>query len=246
MKKRLLALVIAVLMLVGNAVPCLAAEAAINPAAAAINPAPVDPAAATAGGYVLAGSCTTSLKGSSKNRITNVTVAASRLNGLVIQPGQAVSISTAILPRTAENGYKMAGVYSGGKTVLGYGGGICQVSSTLYNAAMNAGLSVAQRFPHSMPVSYLPLGQDAAISWGSKDLIITNPYDTPVMLSAAVDGKTISTAVFVSNASLAGRSYRFYAIKTGGLSATSYRDCYLNGQLVGTEVVANSKYAPHG
>lgn len=246
MKKRLLALVIAVLMLVGNAVPCLAAEAAIDPAAAAINPAPVDPAAAaTAGGYVLAGSCTTSLKGSSKNRITNVTVAASRLNGLVIQPGQAVSISTAILPRTAENGYKMAGVYSGGKTIQGIGGGICQVSSTVYNAVMNAGLTVMQRYPHSMPVHYLPLGQDAAISAGTKDMIFMNSYDTPILMTTACDGSTVSVSVFVQAVTLAGRSYKFYAKSAGSLSADSYRDVYLNGQLVGTEYIGHSKYSAH-
>lgn len=197
------------------------------------------------GDYVIAGSCATSLKGSSNSRIQNIAVGAAHVNGVILQPGSAVSVSALLGPRDAAHGYALAGVYSGGKTVQGYGGGICQVSSTLYNAVMNAGLTVAQRFPHSMPVSYLPLGQDAAISWGSKDLVIVNPYDTPVMFSANVDGMTLSTAVFVSNASLAGKSYRFYSIKNNGLSAVSYRDCYQNGVLVGTEVVASSSYAPH-
>lgn len=204
-------------------------------------PAMADPAQ----DMVVAGSCSTSLKGSSGNRIQNVTVGAAHVNGLVLEPGAVVSISALLGPRDAAHGYALAGVYSGGKTVPGYGGGICQVSSTVYNAAMNAGLKVIQRYPHSMPVSYLPLGQDAAISWGSKDLVIQNPYDTPVTFAAAVDGLTLNAAVFVSNATLAGKSYRFYSVKTSGLSAVTYRDCYINGILAGTEVVANSAYAPH-
>lgn len=195
---------------------------------------------------VAAGSCTTSLAGSSKNRIQNITTAAGYINGTVVQPGQMVSVSALMRPRTIENGYASAGVYSGGKTVQGIGGGICQMSSTLYNALMNAGMTVNVRFPHSMTVSYLPKGQDAAISAGSKDLIFTNPYNTPVSIMTSVDGNTVSAAVFVSNSELAGRSYRFYSIATGSLSAVSYRDVYQNGIQVGTEVVANSKYAPHG
>lgn len=197
------------------------------------------------GDYVIAGSCSTSLKGSSNSRIQNITVGAAHVNGVVLEPGSAVSVSALLGPRDAAHGYALAGVYSGGKTVQGYGGGICQVSSTLYNAVMNAGLTVAQRYSHSMPVSYLPLGQDAAISWGSKDLVIINPYNTPVLFAANVDGMTLNATVFVSNTSLAGRSYKFYAVKTGGLSAISYRDCYQNGVLTGTEVIASSKYAPH-
>lgn len=195
--------------------------------------------------YVVAGGCTTSLKGSSAARIQNITTAANYINGTVVQPGQPVSVSALMRPRTVENGYAMAGVYSGGKTVQGLGGGICQMSSTLYNALMNAGMTVLVRSPHSMTVSYLPKGQDAAISQGSKDLIFTNPYNTPVTIITSSDGSNVSASVLVSNAELAGRSYKFYAISTGSLSATSYRDCFVNGVLVGTEVIANSKYAPH-
>ena len=82
-------------------------------------------------------------------------------------PGQEVSVSTAILPRTSANGYREAGAYLNGETVMAIGGGICQVSSTVYNAVKNAGLVVLERHPHSMPVHYLPLGLDAAISSGS-------------------------------------------------------------------------------
>lgn len=197
--------------------------------------------------FTVAGQCTTSFSGSSNSRINNIMVAAARLNGVVLMPGQAISIDAAILPRTAENGYKMAGVYSGGKTVQGMGGGICQVSSTVYNAIMNAGLSVVTRYPHSMPVSYLPIGLDAAIAAGTKDLIFMNPYDTPILLTTACDinTNTVSAYVFVMTSSLAGRSYVLRSVKTGGLSADTYRDVYLNGILVGTEYVGHSAYMPH-
>ena len=195
--------------------------------------------------YVVAGSCTTSLKGSSASRIQNITTAAGYLNGTVVQPGQIISVSALMRPRTVENGYALAGVYSGGKTVQGLGGGICQMSSTLYNALMNAGMTVVTRYPHSMTVSYLPKGQDAAISQGSKDLIFTNPYNTPVTIITTADGTNVSAQVLVSNTELAGRSYKFYAVSTGSLSATTYRDCYLNGTLMATELIASSSYAPH-
>ena len=102
--------------------------------------------------FVLAGSCTTSFSTSSSNRINNIKVAAGHLNNMIIMPGQEVSVSTAILPRTSANGYREAGAYLNGETVMAIGGGICQVSSTVYNAVKNAGLVVLERHPHSMPV----------------------------------------------------------------------------------------------
>ena len=224
MIKKIVTLVLTLVMIMSFGVTAFAADMAVP-------------------GYVAAGSCTTSYKGSSSNRITNIQVGASRLNGLVIAPGQAVSIDAAILPRTPENGYKMAGVYSGGKTVQGIGGGICQISSTVYNAAMNAGLSIIVRYPHSMPVHYLPLGQDAAISSGTKDLVFMNPYDTPVLLTTSCDATSLNATFFVQAASLAGKSYKFYSVSKGSLSADTYREVYQNGVLIGTEYVGHSAYA---
>ena len=132
--------------------------------------------------FVLAGSCTTSFSTSSSNRINNIKVAAGHLNNMIIMPGQEVSVSTAILPRTSANGYREAGAYLNGETVMAIGGGICQVSSTVYNAVKNAGLVVLERHPHSMPVHYLPLGLDAAISSGSR--IFVSAITTPLPLSS--------------------------------------------------------------
>lgn len=195
--------------------------------------------------YVLVGGCVTDYRTSSSNRCTNIQVAAERLNNMVVEPGQSVSVSTAILPRTTANGYKTAGAYEGGKTVPAIGGGICQVSSTVYNAVMNAGLTVTQRYPHSMTVSYLPIGLDAAISAGSKDLVFKNDYDTPILITTETKDKKLTVNVYVHANTLAGRSYKFWSEKTGSLSAVSYLTYYQDGVETQTVKVAKSRYMPH-
>lgn len=192
--------------------------------------------------FVLAGSCTTSFATSSSNRITNIQVAAGHLNNMIIMPGQEVSVSTAIKPRTTANGYRSAGAYLNGRTVPAIGGGICQVSSTAYNAVKNAGLTILERHPHSMPVHYLPLGLDAAISAGSKDLRFSNPYSAPVILQAYTEGKKLTINCLVWNQDLNGRSFKLWSKKTSGLSAKTYFTTYLNGVEVGTEYVGTSRY----
>lgn len=192
--------------------------------------------------YTLAGNCTTSFAGSSSNRVNNIVVGANRMNGLVLQPGQAASVSMLLLPRTPENGYLEAGTYLNGEVVQSYGGGICQISSTVYNAVMNAGLTVLQRSAHSMTVSYLPMGQDAAITSSSKDLVFMNPYDTPVLIQTFTQDNLLTVNVFVETVSLAGRSYRLYGVPDGELSAKTYLDCYQNGILMGTLYVGSSSY----
>lgn len=194
--------------------------------------------------FVLSGTCTTSYKTSGANRCTNISVAASRLNNLVVMPGQTVSVSDTILPRTAANGYKAAGVYLNGVHTTGMGGGVCQVSSTVYNAVMNAGLTVVERKQHSMPVSYLPHGLDAAIASGSKDLKFRNDFSTPVVLQAITSNKKLTVNVLVLNSELNGRSWKLWAKQLDSLSSKSYLTSYQNGQEVGTVLVASSKYKP--
>lgn len=192
----------------------------------------------------LAGTYTTSFSGSSSNRINNIQVAADRINNMVIAPGQEVSFSQTILPRTAANGYKKGGAYVGGKVVSVTGGGICQVSSTLYAALMNAGVTVTERHPHSMTVGYIPLGMDATIAGTSKDLKFRNNYNMPVYIQTAVEGSNVTVNVYVSPVSLGGRSYQFWSNKTGVRSADSYLTSYLNGVEVGTSFIATSRYMP--
>lgn len=195
--------------------------------------------------FVLAGSCTTSFKTSSANRSNNIEVGAARLNNLVVMPGQTVSVSDTILPRTAANGYKPAGVYSNGVHTTGMGGGVCQISSTVYNAVKNAGLTVTERKAHSMPVSYLPKGLDAAIAAGSKDLKFRNDYTTPVVLYTDTGNKQLTVNVVVWNQELNGRSFKLWAKQTGSLSADTYFTTYQDGVEVSTVFVGTSRYNPY-
>ena len=182
--------------------------------------------------FVLAGTCTTS----------NIEVAAGHLNNLLVMPGQEISVSDTIKPRTTANGYKSAGAYLNGRTVPAIGGGICQVSSTVYNAVKNAGLTVLERHPHSMPVHYLPLGLDAAISAGSKDLRFRNDYSAPVILQAYTEGKNLIVNCLVWNHDLNGRTFKLWSKETGSLSAKTYFTTYQDGVEVSTEYVGASYY----
>ena len=112
---------------------------------------------------------TTSLSGSTQNRITNVKLAAEAINGIVLAPGEQFSYNDALGERTTERGYKAAGAYSGGQVVQEVGGGICQVSSTLYYCAMVSNLKINTRTCHYFPVAYIEPGMDATVSWGGPE-----------------------------------------------------------------------------
>ena len=148
-------------------------------------------------------------------------------------------------PFTLENGYKTATAYENGRSVDSIGGGVCQISSTVYNAVKNAGLTILQRNPHSMPVSYLPKGLDAAIAAGSKDLKFRNDYTTPVVLYTDTSNKHLTVNVLVWNQELAGRSFKLWAKQTGALSADTYFTTYQNGKEVSTQFVGTSRYNPY-
>lgn len=120
-------------------------------------------------------------------RAVNVIVSASRINGVILEPGAPFSYSHTVLPRTPQNGYVQAPVIVNGEYEPGYGGGICQVSSTLYAAMLNANLPATQRHPHSLPVSYIPVGMDATISGTRIDLQFVNIYDYPLLITACAD-----------------------------------------------------------
>ena len=129
-----------------------------------------------------------------QSRAVNIALAASRLNGMVLRPGQNFSFSDAIGARTAENGYVMAPTFVNKQVVPGRGGGICQVSSTMYAAMLQGGIKATQRHPHSMPVSYIPEGMDATISAGTKDLTFTNDFTYPIVINAVVDNGTVTVS----------------------------------------------------
>ena len=135
------------------------------------------------------GDCMTYLWGSTANRISNVRVACSRFDGMVLQPGERFSYNDVVGERTAEAGFKLAPTYSGTAHIDALGGGICQVSSTLYNAALYAGLEINERVCHTMIVGYLPLGLDATVDWPDTNFVFTNNRDYPIRIKAGVNDR---------------------------------------------------------
>lgn len=121
------------------------------------------------------------------NRGHNIMLAASSLNNYLLAPGEVFSFNKATMPRDAEHGYKMAPIIVGGSVIPGYGGGVCQVSTTLYNAVKRAGLEVVERFPHSRPVGYVPKGMDATVS-DYLDFKFRNNKDRFIMIKTSAYG----------------------------------------------------------
>ncbi len=139
------------------------------------------------------GTFTTSLAGSDSGRKQNVANGASLLNGIVLYPGDEISLGDTMAPYTAENGYALAGAYENGQTVQSIGGGICQVSTTVYNAVLLSELAVEERSAHSMTVGYVKPSMDAALAEGVKDFKFKNNQEYPILLEVTVDDDITAT-----------------------------------------------------
>ncbi len=124
----------------------------------------------------------TNASNSNRNRLTNIRLALDTLNGVCIRPGETFSFNSVVGQRTTERGYKSAGAFVDGMVSEEVGGGICQVSTTLFNAAVKSNLEIVERQPHSRPVGYVDKGKDAAVSWPSQDFKFTNNTDYPVYI----------------------------------------------------------------
>lgn len=133
---------------------------------------------------ILLKSFTTYFDGSNTQRAANIRLAADKLNGSVIAPGEVFSFNATVGERTPERGFKQAKIIQNGKYVQGYGGGVCQVSTTLYNAAALCGLEICECHPHSLKVSYVPPSRDAMVSGDFCDLRLKNNRLTPIYLRA--------------------------------------------------------------
>ena len=130
------------------------------------------------------------------NRTTNLKLSAGKINGTVLLPGDEFSYNKIVGERTIQAGYKMAATFSGGKVVDGLGGGICQISSTLYDAVVMANLDVTVRRNHQFVTSYLPGGKDATVVWGSQDFKFVNSRKYPVRITATVSGGVATVQVW--------------------------------------------------
>ncbi len=135
----------------------------------------------------------------SQARATNITLAANRINGYVLNPGDVFSFTHTILPRTVANGYVAGPIFVQKEHSMGIGGGICQVSSTLYAATITAGIPALERHEHGLPVTYIPQGMDATIDGTRLDFKFANPYDKPLMISATPDYGTLTVGLWLMN-----------------------------------------------
>lgn len=147
------------------------------------------------------------------NRGKNIANATSRINGTVLMPGEVMSASDTMGSRNAANGYLEAGSYLNGETVESFGGGVCQVSTTLYNAVILAELEITERSSHSMIVDYVQPSMDAAISEGVLDLKIKNNTDAPIYIEGITSGGTLTFTIY-------GKEYRPSTRKVSYISET--------------------------
>ncbi|WP_040208747.1 VanW family protein [Neobacillus jeddahensis] len=140
----------------------------------------------------------TSFNARNKKRSTNIQLATEAINNDVVFPGETFSFNKAVGKRTASKGYLRAPVIVRGEFSEDIGGGICQVSSTLFNAVDNAGLKIVQRYSHSRKVPYIPPGRDATVSWYGPDFEFLNSYNQPVLIRARTMGNYLIISIYSS------------------------------------------------
>ena len=161
------------------------------------------------------------------SRIQNLRVAAGKINGTIILPGEKFSFNDVVGRRSAKEGFKLAPILIRGQHATGIGGGICQVCSTLYNAVLYADMKIVRRVNHSVPVPYVPPGRDATVSFGSLDFVWQNTYDVPVAVTSEFSGRTIT--------------FRLLGQKKPGLKVVVYQQAAGKGN-PGTNVVHDPKF----
>lgn len=206
---------------------------------------------------------------SSSDRAHNIQLASDKINGYVLAPGEEFSYNDVVGPRTPEHGFRIANVYVGNTVQPGIGGGICQVSSTLFNAAVLADLDITERKNHTLPVSYVPLGRDATVSYGSIDFKFKNNYDSPIEIRVECVGRKNIISIYGSN-ERPNRKIEIRTEQTGtsspkvvqkedptleegvvkvetkgtnGSSHIAYKITYENGEQVSRQVLCKSVYA---
>lgn len=210
----------------------------------------------------------TNFSSGNRPRSSNIKLASSKIEGVILLPGEKFSFNGTVGRRTIQGGFKEAGVYLNGKHDTGVGGGICQVSTTLYNAALFANLKIVSRTNHSMPVPYVPPGRDATVNYGAQDLAIENNMKTPIVISHTYSPGTLTFRILGKkeeglevkitlgktktwdpgsrreyDSSLPAGSTRVIQSGTSGRSVTSFRTVYKNGVKVSSESLGLSYYS---
>lgn len=207
---------------------------------------------------------------SDKDRTTNLVLACQKLNGKVIMPGETFSYNAALGPRTYAAGYRNGKIYENGQVVDGLGGGICQISSTLYNAALMSDMEIVERRNHQFVTSYVDEGRDATVVYGSTDFRFKNTRTYPVRLVASAKGGVATVSVYGIKEADREYTYSFktdvistipYTTKyeedsslaagqevvkqkgTNGLVCKTYMTKMLNGKIVSTKLLSTDTYS---
>lgn len=157
----------------------------------------------------LLSSYSTNFSSSVAGRVKNVEVATERINGTVLYPGEEFSVNETIQPRDAAHGYEIAASYLSGATVQSYGGGVCQVSTTLYNAVILAELQISERSSHSMTVAYVPIAMDAAIAGDYMDLKFVNNTESPIYIEGYTKNKNLYFNIYGEETRASNRKVSF-------------------------------------
>lgn len=217
------------------------------------------------------GTYSTTYSTGNANRATNIALAVKSVNGYVLMPGETFSYNSTVGERTAARGYKEAGVYLNGEVTTGLGGGICQVSSTLYNAILLANLEIVERSNHTFKPSYVPAGQDATVSWGSPDFKFKNNRNYPIRISASTSNGTIVFNVhglksdddyqvkilsyevgsipfstqYQETSALPAGTQKVTQAGSNGCKTQTYKVLYKNGNEVSRSLINSDTYKPH-
>lgn len=183
---------------------------------------------------------TTRYDASNKNRSNNLTIAASKINGTILMPNEVFSYNQVVGERTIAAGYKAAGAYAGGKVVQDIGGGICQISSTIYNTALLANLEIVDRSNHQFQTSYVPVSRDATVSWGALDFKFKNTRSYPIKIEASAKNGIAKVSFY----GIKEETEYEVVIQSKVLSYTPYTTKYIEDSTLeqGKEVVEQSGY----
>lgn len=213
---------------------------------------------------------TTRYDASNYNRSNNLSIAADKINGTIIMPGEIFSYNKVVGARTIEAGYKEAGAYSGGGVVQSVGGGICQISSTIYNTALLANLEIVDRSNHQFQTSYVAAGRDATVSWGYLDFKFKNTRTYPIkIVSSAKNGvakvsfygikeeteyevviqsKIVSyipySVKYIEDSTLAQGKEVVEQSGHNGCKSEAYRILKLNGEVISKTLLSRDTYDP--
>lgn len=190
----------------------------------------------------------TKYSASNKNRTTNLILAANKINGTVLMPGETFSYNKIVGERTIEAGYKEAPIYVEGRVEDGLGGGICQITTTLYNAVLYANLEVIERSNHQFVPSYANASRDATVVYGAIDFKFKNNRDYPIKITCSVSNGIANFKIFglkTENDYEVQITSRITGTTSTAIYSEAYKTLKKNGNVVSTEVISKDTYKRH-